>query len=165
MRIPLLVGRSIPCQRGRQMLSFLLTQGLLTHFPPLHFCLVLPTMTQFHDCLHSSWGSLSASINGHRHHSLCLMYVFLLRSAATSHYLWSSPILSGCSSRCPWQKPQLPISLQGSFTGRSLGNLLTTFLLWHSLFFTSYRGSLARGEAGTPLPCMMAAHTQGNANL
>ena len=33
-RVPLLVGRSIPCQRGRQMLSFLLTWGLLTHFTP-----------------------------------------------------------------------------------------------------------------------------------
>ena len=32
-------------------------------------------------------------------------------------------------------------------------------------FFTSYRGSLAWGGAGTPVPCMMAAHTQGNANL
>ena len=61
------------------------------------------------------------SINGHRCCSLCLMYMFLLRSAATSHYLWSSPILSGCSSRCPWQKLQLPIfPPQGSFTGRSM---------------------------------------------
>ena len=63
-RVPLLVHRSIPCQRGRQI------------------------------C---------------RCHSLCLMYMFLLRSAATSCYLWSSPILSGCSSRCPWKKLQLSI--------------------------------------------------------
>ena len=27
-------GGSIPCQRGRQMLLFLLTQGVLTHFTP-----------------------------------------------------------------------------------------------------------------------------------
>ena len=33
-RVPLLVGRSIPHQRGRQMLSFFLTWGLLTHFTP-----------------------------------------------------------------------------------------------------------------------------------
>ena len=33
-RVPLLVGKSIPCQRDRQMLSFFLTQGLLTHFTP-----------------------------------------------------------------------------------------------------------------------------------
>ena len=33
VRVPLLVGRSIPCQRGRQM-SFLLTWGLLTCFTP-----------------------------------------------------------------------------------------------------------------------------------
>ena len=165
-RVPLLVGRSIPCQRGRQMLLFFLTWGLLTHFTPPCFCLALPTMTQFCDWLHSSWGSLSASINGHRHCSLCLTYVFLLRSAATSHYLWSSPILSGCSSRHPWQKPQLPIfPPQGSFTGRLSGDHLTTFLLVASSFFTSYRGSLAWGGAGTPVLCMMAAHTQGNANL
>ena len=53
-------------------------------------------------------------------HSLCLTYIFLLRSAATSHYLWSSPILCGCSGRHPQQKLQLPIfPPQGSFTGRS----------------------------------------------
>ena len=108
-RVPLLVGRSIPHQRGRQTLWFFLTQVLLTHFTPPCFCLALPTMTQFHDWLHSSWGSLSASINRHWCHSLCLTYVFLPRFAATSHYLWSSPILCGCSVRCPWQKLQLPI--------------------------------------------------------
>ena len=39
--IPLLMGRNIPHQRGRQMLSFLLTWGLLTHFTPpcFMFCL------------------------------------------------------------------------------------------------------------------------------
>ena len=117
--------------------------------PP--FCLALPTMTQFHDWLHSSWGSLSASINGYRCHSLCLMYMFLLRSAARSHYLWFSPVLGGCSSRCPEQKLQLPIfPPQGSFTGRSSGDHLTIFLLWHPLFFTSHRGSLVWGGAGTP---------------
>ena len=136
----------------------------LFHSP--HFCLPLSTMTQFCDWSHSSWGSLSTSINGYRHHSLCLMYVFLPRSAATSHYLWSSSILSGCSSRCPWQKLQLPIfPPQGGFTGRLSDDCLTTFLLWHPIPFTSYRGSLAWGGAGTPVPCMMAAHTQGNTNL
>ena len=99
-----------------------------------HFYLALPTVTQFHDWLLSSWGSLSTSINGYRHHSLCLTYVFLLRSAARSHYLWSSIVLSGCSSRCPWQKLQLPIfPPQESFTGRSLGDCLTTFLLFPPL--------------------------------
>ena len=181
-------------------MSFTLTQGYLPiSLPP--FCLALPTMTQFSDWLHSSLGSLSTSVNGYRHCSLCLMYVFLPKFAAKSLYLWSSPILSGCSSRCPWYKPQLPIfppqeallvgywvtsspilsghsskcpwykpqlpifPPQGSFTGRSLGDCLTTFLLWHPLFSTSYRGSLVWGGAGTPVPCMTAAHTQGNANL
>ena len=73
---------------------------------------------------------------------------------------------SGCSSGHPWEKPQLPIfPPQGNFTGRLLGDHLTTFLLWHPLFFTSYIGSLAWGGAGTPVPCLMAVHTQGNANL
>ena len=130
----------------------------LFHSP--HFCLALPTVTQFCDWSHSSWGSLSASINGYRHHSLCLTYVFLPRSAVTSHYLWSSPILSGCSSRHPLQKLQLPIfPPQGSFTDSSSGDHLTFFLLWWPLLFTSYRGSLAWGGAGTPVPCITAAHT------
>ena len=123
-RVLLSVGRSIPHQRGRQMLSFLLT------------------------------------------HSLSLMYMLLQRSAATSHYLRSSPILSGCSGRCPWQKLQLPIfPLQGRFTGGSLGDHLTIFLLCWPLSFTSGRGSLVKGRAGTPVPCMTAACTQGNTNL
>ena len=140
--------------------------GVTHPFHSPHFYLALPTMTQFFDWSHSYWCSLSASINGHQCHSLCLTYVFLPRSAATSHYPWSSPILSGCSSRCPQQKPQLPIfPPQGSFTSRLLGDHLTTFLLWCPLSFTSYRGSLAWDGAGTPVPCMTAAHTQGNANL
>ena len=94
------------------------------------------------------------------------MYVFLPRFAAKSLYLWSSPILSGCSGRHPWYKLQLPIfPPQGSFTGRSLGDCLAIFLLWHPLFITSYRGSLTRDGAGMPVLCMMAAHTQGNAYL
>ena len=109
--------------------------GVIYPFHSPHFCLALPNVTQFHDWSHSFWVSLSASINQHRHHSLYLMYMFLPRSASTSHYLWSSPNLSGCSGRHPWQKLQLPIfPPQGSFTGRSLGNCLTTFLLWHPLF-------------------------------
>ena len=165
-RVPLLVGGNIWHQRGRQMLSFLLTQGYLpVSLPPL-LCLALPTMTQFCEWLHSSWGSLSASINGHWHHSLHLTYMFLLRSAATSHYLRSSPILCGYSSRHPRQKLQLPVfPPQGSFTGRSSGDHLTTVLLWCSLSFTSCRGSLVWDGTGTPVPCMTADHTQGNANL
>ena len=140
--------------------------GVTYPFHSPHFCLALPTMIQFHDWLHSSWGSLSASINRHGCCSLCLTYMFLLRSAATSHYLWSSPILRGHSGRCPQQKLQPTIfQPQGCFTGRLLGDHITTFLLWCPPFFTSYRGSLAWGGAGTPVPCMMAAHTQGNANL
>ena len=164
-RVPLYVGRSILCQKGRLPCPSFQHGGYLPiSLPP--FYLVLPTMTQFHDWLHPSWGPLSTSVNGYRHCSLCLTYMFLPKSAAKSHYLWSSPVLSGCSSRCPREKPQLSIfPPQGSFTGRSLGDHLTTFLLWHPLFLTSYGGSLVWGGAGTPVPCMTAAHTQGNTNL
>ena len=117
--------------------------GVTYQFSLPWFCLALPTMTQFHDWLHSSWGSLSTSANRYRCHSLCLTYVFLLRSAATSHYLRSSPILGGCSSRCPWQKLQLPI-----FPPQEdllVGCWMTALPLSSCgiLFFTSYRGSLA----------------------
>ena len=54
---------------------------------------------------------------------------------------------------------------QGSFTGRVLGDCLAILLLWYPLIITSYGGSLAWGGAGTPVLCMMVAHTQGNANL
>ena len=102
LRVPLLVGRSILHQGGRQVLSLVpLDMGGTYPFHSPLFCLALPTMTQFCEWSHSSWGSLSASINGHQSHSLHLMYMFLPRSAATSHYLWSSPILCGCSGRCP----------------------------------------------------------------
>ena len=109
------------CIREVDHIVILPDMGVTYPFHSPHFCLVLPTVTQFCDWLHCFWGSLSASINGHGHHSLCLTYVFLPKSTATSHYLWSSPILSGCSGRHPQQKPQLPIfPPQGSFTGRSL---------------------------------------------
>ena len=146
------MGRSIPCQKGRLLCPSFQHGGYLpVSCPP--FYLALPTMTQFCDWSHPSWGPLSASVNGYRCHSLCLTYVFLPMSAAKSHYLWSSPILSGHSSRHPQKKPQLPIfPPQGSFTGRSLGDYLTTFLLWCPLFCTSYGGSLAWGGADTPVP-------------
>ena len=92
--------------------------------------------------------------------------MFLWRSAAKSLYLWSSPFLSGCSGRCPQSKLQLPVfPPQGSFTARSLGDCLAIFLLWCPLFITSWGGSLAWGGTGTPVLCMMVAHTQGNTNL
>ena len=52
-RVPLLVGGSIPHQRGRQALSFLLTWGLLTHFTPPCFvwpCLPWPSSMSDHLC-------------------------------------------------------------------------------------------------------------------
>ena len=64
-RVPLLVGGSILHQRFGQSLSFLLTMEVTDPFHSPLFCLALPTMTQFQECLHLSRGSLSASINGH----------------------------------------------------------------------------------------------------
>ena len=108
-RVPLLVGRSIPCQRGGQVLSLVpFDMGGAYPFHSFLYCLALSTMTQFPEWSHSSLGPPSTSVNGHRCCSLCLTYVFLLRSAATSCYLWSSPILCGCSSRHPSRSCNFP---------------------------------------------------------
>ena len=153
-RVPHLVVGSILHQGGRCMLipppdtEEYLPGSLL---PP---CLALPAVTQFGEWLYLSWGSLSASINRHWCHSLHQMYMFLLMSTAASHYLRSSPIFSGCSSRCPWWKPYLPLNAaQVSLTGRLLGDHTTFILLWHHLHFTSHGGRLAWGGAGSPVPC------------
>ena len=110
-----------------------------------------------------------SSMSGHIHHGVHYLPASMgidLRSAATSYYLRSSSILGGHSGRCPWQKLQLSIfPPRGTFTGRSSGDCLIIVLLWCPLSFTSCRGSLAWGGTGTPVPCMMAAHTQGNANF
>ena len=97
------------CIRKAYYLVILSNMGGYLTISLLPFYLALPIMTQFCDWLHPSWGSLSNSINKYRHQSLCLTYVFLPKSAAKSYYLWSSPVISGCSSRCPWEKLQLPI--------------------------------------------------------
>ena len=62
--VPLLVGRSILHQGDRQSRSPSLLMGdtYLFHSP---LCLALPTMAQFSEWLHSSWGSLSVSVNRH----------------------------------------------------------------------------------------------------
>ena len=46
--------------------------GLLTHFTPPILILALPAVTQFSEWQPSSIGSLSASINGYRHHPSAL---------------------------------------------------------------------------------------------
>ena len=103
---------------------------------------------------------------GYRCHPSALYTCSFQGSAAKSLYLWSSPVLSGCSGRHPQSKLQLPIFPPlGSFTGRLSGDHLAILLLWHPLIITSNEGSLAWGRAGTPVLCMMVAHTQGNANL
>ena len=93
-------GRSIPCQSGRLIHLSLCHGGYLPiSLPPLFLLglayhdpvqLVVEFLFRSTICQHQ-WVSTS---------SLCLMYMFLPRSAAKSLYLWSSPILSGCSGRC-----------------------------------------------------------------
>ena len=115
------------CIRKADYLILLSDMGVTYPCHSLPFYLALPTMTQFHDWSHPSWGSLSTSINGHRHHSLCLTHLFLPKSAAKSHYLWSSPILSGCSSRCHGRSCNFPF-----FHPREallVGHLVTTLPL------------------------------------
>ena len=85
------MGGSIPHQKGRLSCPSFQHGGYLPiSLPP--FYLALPTMTQFCDWLHPSWGSLSASINGYRHCSLCLTYVFLPKSTAITHGLHPSSV-------------------------------------------------------------------------
>ena len=66
------VGRSIPHQSGRPMaLHPDIWTTCLLHFP--HFIwLALPALTQFSEWQYSSFGSLSASVNGYRRHPSAL---------------------------------------------------------------------------------------------
>ena len=112
------------------------------------------------------WSTIHQHHMGYRRHPSAL-HTYSFQGLQPNHFTCGpSPVLGGCSSRCPQSKLQLPIfPPQGSFTGRSLGDCLAVFLLWHPLIITSHGGSLAWVWAGTPVPHMMAAHTQGNANL
>ena len=95
MRIPPCVGGSTPHQGGRHLP--ILPAGIevtyLLHPPGL----VLLTIPQFCKWLRWSQGSPSDCIYRQWCHSLSQMHVFLLMSAAMSHYLWSTPIFCGCS--------------------------------------------------------------------
>ena len=86
----LLVWVGVLCIReGDTSLSLLLTwKGTYLLHPP---CLVLLTMTQFHEWLHQSWGSLFAGIYGQQCHSLGQKYVFPPTSTGTSYYLRLHP--------------------------------------------------------------------------
>ena len=64
----LLVGRNILHWHGRQLV-FHSNMWVTYSFHSPHFIyLALPAMTQFSEWQHSSFGSLSTSINGYRHH-------------------------------------------------------------------------------------------------
>ena len=112
-------------------------------------------------------GSLSAGINRYRHHSLCLRYEFLLKTATKSHYLWSSPILSGCSSRHPWEK-LLHFPLFHPREALLVGHWVTAlqFSSCAILFSSPLTEVFLHGVGLVHLSCVwQAAHTQGNANL
>ena len=68
----LLVGRSIPHQSGRPLALHPNTWAACPFHSPHFIWLVLPAMTQFSEWQHSSFGSLSASINGYRCHASAL---------------------------------------------------------------------------------------------
>ena len=137
--IPLLVGGSIPHQRGRQALSFLLTWGLLTCFTPPFVLFGLAY------CDPVLW-----------------MVTFIMRFTIQQHQ-WAFNVIPSALQTCPFQGLQphhitwslhqslvdAPVDVhgrgcnflvflpQGSFTGRLSGDHLTIVLLWHPLHFTS----------------------------
>ena len=95
-RVPLCIGGSTPCQGGRcQFIPPPDMEGYLPVTPPM-FGLANPDQVLsvvvyilgFTICWHLQAAS----------HSLGQMHMFLLTSTATSCYLRSSPIFSGCSS-------------------------------------------------------------------
>ena len=80
------VGGNISCQSERPPVIHLNT-GLLTCFTPPTL-LALPAMTQSSEWQLSSFGSLSASIKGYRHHpsALCMCPS---RGPQPKHFTWS----------------------------------------------------------------------------
>ena len=165
-RVPLSVGGSIPHQRGRQMLLLLLTQGVLTHFTPPFVLfglayhdpvLWVATFTVGFTIWQCQWAlMLFPPPYVHVPSEVCS---HITLPEVFTHPQWM------LQSRSTAEVATSHFPPQGSFTGRFSGECLTIVLLWHPLPFTSYRGSLALGGTGTPVPCMTAAHTQGNANL
>ena len=159
------MGRSILHQRGRQTLLFFLTWGSLTHFTPPFFvwpCLPWPSSVIGHIPLgvhylpasmgidvipstlhmHSFWGLQP-------HHITCGLHLSSVDALVDVH---------SRSHNFPFFHPREALLVGHQVTALPLSSC-------GILFFTSYRGSLACGGAGTPVLCMMAVHTQGNANL
>ena len=98
----LLVGSSILHWSGRPLTLHPDMGAVCPFHSPLHFVrLALPAMTQFSEWQHSSFGSLSASINGYRCHPSALHTCPSGGLQPNHPYLESSPIFSGHSSRCP----------------------------------------------------------------
>ena len=149
------MGGSILHQRGRQVLSFLLTWGVLTHFtPPLFFwpCLLWPS-------------SMSGHIHCGVHYPLASMGIDVIPSnlctcsfqgLQSHHVTWGlhpssvdAPVdIHGRSCNFPFFYPREALLVGHQVTA------LPLILLWCPLHFTSYRGSLAWGGTGTPVPCL-----------
>ena len=126
-------------------------RGVHTCFIPPMF--LLPWLSSV-----SSHGSHSVhylmAIYGLRHLSLHQMHVILYTSTSTTHYLKSSPVLSGCSVRCAWEKFQLPVDPpQGSLPGLTLGDHHTTYLLMVQSFLSHPLGVCMNGVGLVHLSC------------
>ena len=125
-RVLLHVGGSIPCHQGGRCMLIPPpdTEGYLLHFTPISLFGLANHVTQFDEWSYLSWGSLSASINGHWCHSLCCTYVFLLMS--TGHITLPRVFTNPCWM-LQWMfhgrnHNFLLIHPQGSLAGRSLGD-------------------------------------------
>ena len=123
-------------------------------------------MTQFSEWQHSSSSPLSASINGYRHLPSALP-MCSFQGPQPSHFtcgLHPSSVdalvdIHGPSHNFPFFHPREALLVGHWVTALpscSCGILLSS---------PPYGGSLAWGGAGTPVPCMMVVHTQGNSNL
>ena len=134
--------------------------------PPCFIWLALPAVTQFSEWKHSSFGSLSASINGYRHHPSAL-HMCSSRGLQPNHFTCGlhpssvdAPVdVHGPSCNFPFFHPREALLV---------GCWVTTVPFFFCGILSSSppkEGSLAWGGTGTPVPCMMVAHTQGNTNL
>ena len=97
---PLQLGGSTLCEGRRcQFITNPDTEGYLCITPPLFG---LANFDPVPWVVVSVIGSLSNGVYGQQHHSLSQTYMFHQTSTPTTHYLESSPIISGCSGGHPW---------------------------------------------------------------
>ena len=160
------VGRSILCQGSRPMA---LNSGMQVTCPfhsPHFIYLALPAVTQFSEWQQSSSSSLSASINGYRHcpSALCTCSFGGLQPNHFTCGLHPSSVdapvdVHNPSCNFPFVHPREALLVGHWVTA------LPSFSCGILFPSPSKEVVLHGGGTGTPVPCMMVAHTQGNANL